>query len=175
MKTVNWGILGLGNIGFKFSDSFKNLKNAKLKGASSRNKEKLLRLAKQYTVEKEFLFEDYHDLLKCKDIDIIYIALPNSLHHYWIKECIKNKKKILVEKPSTMNFSELKDVVENYFNENVFFTEAFMYRYHPQIARLIELLNSKVIGTPISMESVFGIDLINKKKFFFFNKKKKNK
>ena len=173
MKTVNWGILGLGNIGFKFSDSFKNLKNAKLKGASSRNKEKLLRLAKQYTVEKEFLFEDYHDLLKCKDIDIIYIALPNSLHHYWIKECIKNKKKILVEKPSTMNFSELKDVVENYFNENVFFTEAFMYRYHPQIARLIELLNSKVIGTPISMESVFGIDLINKKKFFFFKKKKK--
>ena len=173
MKKVNWGILGLGNIGFKFSESFKNLKNAKLKGASSRNKEKLIRLAKQYTVEKEFLFEDYHDLLKCNDIDIIYIALPNSLHHYWIKECIKNKKKILVEKPSTMNFSELKDVVENHFNENVFFTEAFMYRYHPQIARLIELLNSKVIGTPISMESVFGIDLINKKKFFFFNKKKK--
>jgi predicted dehydrogenase len=93
LKKVNWGILGLGNIGFKFSESFKNLKNAKLKGASSRNKEKLIRLAKQYTVEKEFLFEDYHDLLKCNDIDIIYIALPNSLHHYWIKECIKKKKK----------------------------------------------------------------------------------
>ena len=171
MKKVNWGILGLGNIGFKFSDSFGNLNNAKLKGASSRNKEKLIRLGKQSSIEKEFLFEDYHDLIKCRDIDVIYIALPNSLHYYWIIECIKNKKKILVEKPATINSTELKDIVKNYFNKDVFFTEAFMYRYHPQIIKLIELLKSKVIGTPTSMKSVFGIDLINKKKFFFFKKK----
>ena len=174
MKKVNWGILGLGNIGFKFSESFGNLKNAKLKSVSSRNREKLIKFGKQNGIEKEFLFENYYDLIKCNDIDIIYIALPNSLHYYWIIECIKNNKKILVEKPATMNFVELKDIVENYFNKNVFFTEAFMYRYHPQIIKLIELLNSKIIGTPTSMESVFGIDIINKKKFFFF-KKKKNK
>jgi|TARA_B110000027_G_scaffold56261_1_gene60966 predicted dehydrogenase len=175
LKKVNWGILGLGNIGFKFSESFGNLKNAKLKGASSRNKEKLIKFGKQCRIEKEFLFEDYYDLIKCKNIDIIYIALPNSLHYYWIIECIKNNKKILVEKPATMNFVELQDIAENHFNKNVFFTEAFMYRYHPQITKLIELLNSKIIGNPTSMESVFGIDIINKKKFFFFKKKKINK
>ena len=49
-----------------------------------------------------------------------------------------------------------------------------MYRYHPQITKLIELLNSKIIGNLTSMESVFGIDIINKKKFFFFKKKKIN-
>ena len=175
MKKVNWGILVLGNIGFKFSESFGSLKNAKLKGVSSRNREKLIKFGKQNGIEKEFLFENYYDLIKCNDIDIIYIALPSSLHYYWIIECIKNNKKILVEKPATMNFAELKDIVENYFNKNVFFTEAFMYRYHPQIIKLIELLNSKIIGTPTSMESVFGIDIINKKKFFFFKKKKINK
>ena len=96
MKKVNWGILGLGNIGFKFSESFGNLKNAKLKSVSSRNREKLIKFGKQNGIEKEFLFENYYDLIKCNDIDIIYIALPNSLHYYWIIECIKNNKKILI-------------------------------------------------------------------------------
>ena len=59
---------------------------------------------------KNYCFDDYNNLLKCNDVDIIYIALPNSLHHEWIIECIKNNKKVLVEKPATVNFSEIKNI-----------------------------------------------------------------
>ena len=50
-----------------------------------------------------------------------------------------------------------------------------MYRYHPQISKVIELLNKNVIGKLISMDTVFGIDILTKKNFFGFKVKKKIK
>ena len=50
-----------------------------------------------------------------------------------------------------------------------------MYRYHPQILKVIELLKKNVIGKLISMDSVFGIDILTKKNFFGFKIKKKLK
>ncbi len=56
---------------------------------------------------------------------------------------------------------------------NNFFTEAFMYLYHPQIKKVLELINTGEIGELVSMESMFGSDILNKKNFFGFKKRKK--
>ena len=42
-----------------------------------------------------------------------------------------------------------------------------MFRYHPQIRKIIELIQRKEIGKVISMETVFWKKLITKKKFFW--------
>ena len=39
-------------------------------------------------------YKNYEYLINCKDIDIVYIALPNSFHFFWINECIRNNKNI---------------------------------------------------------------------------------
>ena len=48
-----------------------------------------------------------------------------------------------------------------------------MYRHHPQIDFVLELINNNEIGSLISMESSFGVNILTKKKFLFFKKKKK--
>ena len=54
-----------------------------------------------------------------------------------------------------------------------------MFRYHPQIMKIIELLKNDSIGQIISMQSSFGKNLLSKKRFFGlfksckFNKKKR--
>ena len=49
-----------------------------------------------------YIFKNYQDLLNCKDVDIVYIALPNNLHYEWVDKCIEKNKKAqevrLVEK-----------------------------------------------------------------------------
>ena len=50
-----------------------------------------------------------------------------------------------------------------------------MYRYHPQIIELIQIIKSNMIGKLISMKSNFGINLIYKKKFFIFKREKLDK
>ena len=173
MQKVNWGIIGLGNIALKFAEGFKDVVNAKLFAVSSKNNKKIEKFKDYFSIEDRFCFDNYEDLLECQDIDIVYIALPHSLHHEWVVKCIKKEKNILVEKPATINFSQIIDIRNKLLNKNLLFSEAFMYRHHPQIIKVIELIKENTIGKLISMESFFGVDALTKKNLFGFKKEKK--
>ena len=173
MKKINWGIIGLGEIAQKFSEGFKETTNARLLAISSKDSKKLEKFKKNFLIEEKFAFKNYEDLIFCQDVDIIYIALPNSLHHFWVIKCIENNKNILVEKPATIKISEMEDIDNKLLSKKIFFAEAYMYRHHPQIKILIDILKNEKLGNLISIESSFGKNLLTKKKLFFFNKKKK--
>lgn len=173
MEKINWGIIGLGEIAEKFSRGFSDANNANLLAISSKDDNKLENFRQQFDLEKKFTFKNYNDLINCSEVDIVYIALPNSLHYELILRCIENNKNILVEKPATLNFHQIKNIKKNLLNKDIFFSEAFMYRYFPQINLIIELIENQEIGNLLSMESSFGRNLIFKKRLFFFNKKRK--
>ena len=173
MKQVNWGIIGLGNIAEKFAEAFKFSENAKLVAIASLNQKKINKFKDKFQIEEKYCFSSYEKLLSCNDVDIVYIALPHSLHYEWIVKCIEKRKRILVEKPATINFSQIKDIQNKLSNKNLLFSEAFMYRYHPQIIKVIELIKENIIGKIISMESFFGMDILTKKNLFGFKKQKK--
>ena len=140
MKQIKWGILGLGNIALKFAEAFKFTSNAKLLAISSKDKNKLQNFKKNFYIEEDYCFSDYEKLIENKDVDIIYIALPNSYHHEWIIKSIAKGKNILVEKPATLNFNQINDVKKCLTGKNIFFSEAFMYRYLPQMTKVLNLL-----------------------------------
>ena len=173
MKKVNWGIIGLGSIALQFANGFKFSNSAKLLGIASKKLNKIKKFQTEFKIDKDYCFNDYESLVENSDIDIIYIALPTSLHHEWICKCLERGKKVLVEKPATMNFSEINNIKKKYYSEKIFFFEAFMYMYHPQIKQTIELINKGAIGELITMESSFGNDILTKKNFFGFKKRKK--
>ena len=172
MNKINWGIIGLGNIAQKFSEAFQETSNAKLLAIASKDIDKLDKFKQKFSIGKDFVFQNYEELIHCKDVDIVYIALPNSLHHFWVIESIKNNKNVLVEKPATINFSEISDINNILLNKNLFFGEAYMYRHLPQIKKLIEIIRNKELGNLISMESSFGTNLLTKKNLLFSKKKK---
>ena len=173
MKQVRWGIIGLGGIASKFADGFQFTKNARLFAISSKNENKLLEFKNKFQIDENFCFSNYDSLLECKDLDMVYISLPHSFHHEWVIKSIKKEKNILVEKPATINFLQMKNIKNNLKNKNIFFSEAFMYRYHPQIPKIVDLLKNKIIGNLISMESFFGFDALAKRKIFGIKFKKK--
>mgnify|MGYP006097426189 FL=1 len=173
MKQVNWGIIGLGEVAYKFAEAFKKIDSARLLGISSRNHQKLFKFKDDFQIEEKYCFSEYENLLKCEDIDIIYIALPNSLHYDWIIKSIEYKKNILVEKPATINSSQINNIKDKINSKNLLFAEGFMYQYHPQTKKIIDLIKKGVIGEIQSMESYFGVDILTKKNFFGFNKRKK--
>ena len=171
MKQVNWGIIGLGEVASQFSKGFKFTSNAKLLGIASKDASKVKKFKEDYRIGEDYCFSSYEGLIENKDIHIIYIALTTSLHMEWIIYCLKKGKKVLVEKPATINSIEAINVKK--YLGNSFFTEAFMYLYHPQIKKVLALIKSEEIGELISMNSVFGHDILHKKNFFGFKKIKK--
>ena len=172
---VNWGIIGLGRIASEFASGFVNLKNAKLLGISSKTTKKLNDFRKKFNIDQKYCFSNYDDLISCDDIDIIYIALPHNLHCQWIIKCFEKNKKVLTEKPATSLLEDMKKINEILDKKDIFFTEGFMYRYHPQTKKIISLINENEIGELISMESNFGFNIVEKRNIFGFKRLKFNK
>ncbi len=175
MKRINWGIIGLGNIANHHLKSFEKSLNCKLKGIASRNLGNLKKFKKKINLDDKFCFNNYEDLIKQSEIDIIYITLPNSYHYEWINKCIDYNKHVLVEKPITENFFQLEKIKNKLLQKksNVLIYEGFMYKYHSQIKKVLDLVNNNEIGEIEKIVSSFGVNLLTKKYFWLFKKKKK--
>ena len=89
---VKWGIIGLGNIAFEFAKAFYNADNAKLIAVASKSNEKLIKFKENFKLDNENLYDNYEKILDNEEIDIYYIALPNSLHFEWAMKLIEKKK-----------------------------------------------------------------------------------
>ncbi len=172
---LNWGIIGLGRIANNFALGIEDVSNANLLGIASKTEKKLLDFKKKFNIDERYCFSNYEDLITCNKIDIIYIALPHNFHFKWIMKCLENNKKVLTEKPATTSLADMKKINEKLNNEKIFFAEGFMYRFHPQTSKVVSLIKSKEIGELISMESNFGMNLMEKRNIFGFKKIKFNK
>ena len=143
-KSLKWGIIGTGNIAKTFAKGVAMSKTGKLIAVASRAKDKAEKFAADFKVPKAY--GSYDDLLKDKEVEAVYISTPHPFHAEWAIKAADAKKHILCEKPIGINHPEAMAIVEAAHRNDVFLMEAFMYRCHPQTAKLVELLRKKVIG-----------------------------
>jgi predicted dehydrogenase len=54
----------------------------------------------------DFSTDDYHEILECKEIDLVDICVPNHLHRIMVIEAAQAGKHIVCEKPLTGYFGE---------------------------------------------------------------------
>ena len=153
---IKWGIIGLGNMAQKFANSIQETDNARLVALSSLNSKKLEIFRSNFNIEKRLLFNNYQDLIKCDEIDAVYIATLNNTHLDLIKLCAENKKNILCEKPMSLNIKEA-NIAANYIKKfDIMFYEAIAYTSHIQTKAFIDLMNENNIGQILSINATFG-------------------
>jgi len=157
MKHLKWGIIGTGMIANNFARNLKTTDKATLLAVASRSKDKVKDFAGKYEIPKTY--GNYEELLKDSEIGAIYIALPNNLHAEWIIKCAEAVKHVLCEKPITVNRKELEKVLEVVKKCDVFFMEAFMYRCHPQWAKIKQIIADGVIGEVRAIKSTFSYNM----------------
>jgi len=153
---INWGIIGLGHMSYKFINAIKEIKNTKLISVASLKKKKSKDLIKELEIKESYYFDNYDDLIKSPNIDAVYIATLNNTHFDLIKKCAVNKKKILCEKPMTINYNEAENVFRFIEENKVSFLEAFVFRHHKQSQYLSDLIKSGEIGQVYQVNSTFG-------------------
>jgi predicted dehydrogenase len=98
-------------------------------------------------------YDAHEDLLADPDVDAVYLALPNSLHALWIARAARAGKHILCEKPLVLGVQELDEVEGVVAAAGVLLAEAFMYRHHPQLAAVQEMLGAGVVGDLVAMQA----------------------
>lgn len=151
---LRWGILGTGKIAATFARQLPASQTGTLVAVGSRSLESAARFAETHGAARAY--GDYDELLADSDVDAVYISLPNHLHARWTVRCAEAGKHILCEKPLATNHAEAMTAVEAARFHGVFLMEAFMYRCHPQTAKLVELIRSGAIGQVRLIQAAFS-------------------
>ncbi len=104
----------------------------------------------------------YEALIARDDIDLIYNALPPSLHCELAILAAQHGKAVLCEKPFAMNADEARRMVDAATAAGTVLIEAFHYRYHPAFLAFEAILKSGKIGDIEDISGVFDIHLPNR-------------
>ncbi|MEE9365012.1 MAG: Gfo/Idh/MocA family oxidoreductase [Cellulophaga sp.] len=144
MKTIRWGIVGLGGIAHKFVKDLKKVKGAQITAVASRNSKKAVKFKKLYNAK--YAFGDYTELFTCKDVDVVYIATPHTFHKSIAIDAMNQGKNVLCEKPLGVNESEVLEMISCAKKNNVFLMEALWSRFNPSICKVKELIENGGIG-----------------------------
>ncbi len=145
LTSLQWGIIGLGNIAHYFCKDLQLVEKASIGAVASRSIDKAEKFAAQYRVEKSY--GNYKDLLADSNIDIVYIATPHHSHAKWSIEAMNAGKHVLCEKPLAINQSEVKAMIEAAQKNGVFLMEALWSKFNPSVKTCIEYARSgNVIG-----------------------------
>ena len=78
------------------------------------------------------IVRDYFEAVRRDDIDAVYIALPNHLHHEVTLAALEQKKPVLCEKPLGLSVGQVKDLESASKKNGTLVREAFMVAHHPQ-------------------------------------------
>jgi dTDP-3,4-didehydro-2,6-dideoxy-alpha-D-glucose 3-reductase len=101
-----------------------------LKGIASRSKAKAKALANKFGTTP---FDAYRDILNFKELDAIYIPLPNALHFQWIEEALNNGLHVLVEKSLACSKEEVRHLTSLAKSKELALVENFHFRFHNQL------------------------------------------
>ena len=156
MAVTRWGIIGPGDIAHNFADGLKETDTGKLIAIASRDAARRKAFGDQYSVAADKRYSTYEALAADPEIDAIYVSTPHPWHAELSIMAMRHGKALVCEKPMGMNAGEAAAVTEAAVQAGVFFMEAFMYRCHPQIARLVEIIKSGEIGAVRHIKATFG-------------------
>lgn len=152
---LQWGVIGTGAIARIFARGLLESASNELAAVGSRSDQAALAFAQDFPAA---CYGSYEALLADPRVEAVYISTPHPAHAEWAIRAAEAGKHILCEKPVAMTHREAQAVVEAARRHNVFLMEAFMYRCHPQTARLVELIRQKAIGEIKLIRATFSFN-----------------
>jgi predicted dehydrogenase len=107
--------------------------------------------------------DSYEALINDPSVEAVYNPLPNGLHGRWTLAALAAGKHVLCEKPFTANADEAAEVARAAEASGLVVLEAFHYRYHPLVQRLLDIIGAGELGNIRRIETrmCFPLPLFN--------------
>jgi xylose dehydrogenase (NAD/NADP) len=154
---VKWGLLSTARINDSILAAAARSVEADVVGVASRSWERAESYAQAHTIPRAF--ESYEALLADRDIEVVYISLPNSMHVEWSIRAMRAGKHVLCEKPLTRRAKEVRQVFAVAAETGMLVMEGLMYRHHPQTRTTRDLVRENAIGRVLFARAALSFEL----------------
>ncbi len=156
-RAVKWGLLSTADINGKLLAGASESEEVEVVAVASRTIERAEEYARTWEIERAY--GTYEALLADPDVEAVYIPLPNTMHSEWSIRALESGKHVLCEKPFSRHIGDVEAAFDTADQTGLHLSEAFMYRHHPQTARLAELVASGAIGELRVIRTAFSYSL----------------
>lgn len=156
-RPLRLGILGAANIAHGFADGVAGSEHVQITAVASRRLDTAATFASRHGIPRTH--GSYEAMLADRELDAIYIPLPNSLHAPWTARALEAGFHVLCEKPLTLDLAEALPLFALARRRERVLLEAYPYRYQPQTLALKRLLDEGAIGEVRLIQAYFGFSL----------------
>ena len=104
-----------------------------------------------------YSYADFDKIKENKDIDILYIAVPNGLHAEFVVKAAQAGKHVICEKPMATTLEDCDRMIEACNKAGVMLSIGYRLHFEPHHQEMIRLANEKVYGDLKSIRAEHGL------------------
>ncbi len=145
MATINWGIIGCGNVTeIKSGQAYNKVAGSKLIAVMRRDAQKAADYAGRHGVGK--WYSSAEQLMDDPEVNAVSIATPPAFHLEYAISALKKGLNVYVEKPVSRNAREALLMADAVAKFNGKLTVAHYRRALPMFLKIKELIDNNIIG-----------------------------
>lgn len=152
-KTLNWGLLGTSFISGIMAEAIEKHEGSNLYAVAGRSPKGLEEFLNQHPTPTQY--DNYDALINDPAVDVVYIGLPNHIHHEYVIKAANAGKAILCEKSLSVNMADTDAALAAVESNGVFFLEGLMYLTHPFASKIADVVASGQLGEVRSINASY--------------------
>jgi len=153
MTRIRAGVIGTGFIGPAHVEALRRLPGVEVVALSGSNEASARSKAQALGIERSY--GDYRALLELRDVQVVHVCTPNSLHHRMAKEALEAGKHVICEKPLAVEVSQARELVELAARHKLVNAVHFNVRYYPLMRQLKLMTAREELGRIFSIHGSY--------------------
>ncbi|MDN5686114.1 MAG: aldo/keto reductase [Brachybacterium sp.] len=153
-----WAVLGPGSIARRFATQLPDSQDGVLVAVGSSSPERARTFAQEFPLAEPALLGTYEEVLASDEVDAVYVSTVHTGHARLAAAALEAGKHVLCEKPLTPNSGTTMALTDLATRSGSVLLEAYMYRFHPQTVRVLQLVAEGAIGEVTHVDASFAFD-----------------
>src|SRR5262249_22308 len=149
MRTVGYGVIGLGFFGEKHAAVVSSLPQAELRAVCSQRKERLQEIQQRLGVPRGY--RDYHELLADPHVEAVTVVTHVDDHVAPTVAALEAGKHVLLEKPMARTAAESDRILAAAKKAGTSFMVGHICRFNPRYAIARERIRAGALGQVVSL------------------------
>ncbi|TWR27471.1 Gfo/Idh/MocA family oxidoreductase [Mucilaginibacter pallidiroseus] len=158
-KKLGIALVGLGGYaGGQLAPALQQTKNCYLAGLVTGTPEKAKTWSAKYNIPQKniYNYKNFDSIASNKDIDIVYVVLPVSMHKEFTIRAAAAGKHVICEKPMALNAAECREMIAACKKHNRLLSIGYRLHFEPHNMEMMRLGQKQIFGKVTALDTGNG-------------------